>query len=199
MIGGQVSCWMGVAPVARAHVAVLPDMPGDHAPRQACPSRVGWTRWLAPMPESRGCLPQRLPAPLVTTPHTVQSFTASAGRSRRAHPAAGDEPQDHRGDREDRTDLVGRKVEAERDDEGDDEQHQQYRGNIQGPATDVQRRASDVKGILAYSSFHGVRLPGSGWMERFISLFCRIRTQSWKDSSGDQGLKSFEAVRSWKF
>ena len=34
-----------------------------------------WTWWLAPMPDSRGCLLQRLPARLVTTPQTVHSFT----------------------------------------------------------------------------------------------------------------------------
>ncbi len=41
VIGGQVSCRVGVALVARAGVAVLPDMPGDHPLGQACPSRVG--------------------------------------------------------------------------------------------------------------------------------------------------------------
>ena len=40
MIGGQVSCRMGVALIARAHVAVLPDVPGDHSLGQAGPSRV---------------------------------------------------------------------------------------------------------------------------------------------------------------
>ena len=40
MIGGQVACRVRVAPVAGAHVAVLPDVPGDHSLGQACPSRV---------------------------------------------------------------------------------------------------------------------------------------------------------------
>ena len=38
----------------------------------------------------------------------------------RAHLAAGDEPEDHRRDGKDRANLVGREVEAERDDQRDD-------------------------------------------------------------------------------
>jgi hypothetical protein len=34
-----------------------------------------WTWWLAPMPDRRGCSPQRPVGRLVTTPQTAQSFT----------------------------------------------------------------------------------------------------------------------------
>src|SRR3990172_7200160 len=92
--------------------------------------------------------------------------------SRRADSAPRDKPQDHRGDGEDRADLVGREVEAERDHQGDHrldegEHHRRF-------------AAPDRAGLAVHgSSGHFTRTRSPGWMSpglaRYLAFSGKVR------------------------
>src|SRR5450759_3300482 len=84
--------------------------------------------------------------------------------SSRAHPAAGDKAEDHRRDGQDRADLVGCEVEAERHDEGD---HRLDEGE------DHRRFAApDSAGLGVHDvSRHFTRTMSPGWMSPGLARY----------------------------
>jgi hypothetical protein len=80
----QVPRWMRrmLGTIARADVAVLADVAGDHPLGQAGPSRVRMDVMVGTDARQARCSPQRPVDRLVTTPQTVQSFIRAPWASR---------------------------------------------------------------------------------------------------------------------